>query len=339
MSTRTRRLRIGACCAACGAIALGLLFVNSLPGPATLASGAPALLDVIPAGASSVVFIDLAAVRASSFYQHRPDKGPITIPNPDYAEFVRSTGFDFERDLDRVVIASWPTPNGQRPVENVAIAEGRFDRAKIRDYAAHQGKIDHQKGREVFLFPSGAQGGSNSAFFLDEHRLALVTGASIEPLFAKRADEPTVDPIRERASRFDGAAAFAITRVPPIPDNPGNGVPQGAATEQMLALARSVQWITLAARPEGDNLRISLEGECDNGSNAHQLQAALEFLRVFGRMGLDSPKMRESMSPAALASLQKVLAGAEVTQAAERVRVLVELSPDIFNAGASDNAK
>jgi hypothetical protein len=313
--------------------------MNSLPGPATRASSAPALLDVIQTGASSVVFVDLAAVRASSFYQHRPDKGPITIPNSDYAAFVRSTGFDFERDLDRMIIASWPTPKGQTAVENVAIAEGRFDRAKLRDYAAHQGKIDHQKGREVFLFPSGAQGGWNAVFFLDEHRLALVTGSSIEPLFAKHSDEPAADPIRERASRFDGAAAFAIARVPPIPDNPGNGVPQGAATDQMLALARSVQWITLAARPEGDDLRISIEGECDNSSNAHQLQAALEFLRVFGRMGLESPKMRESMSPAALASLQKVLASAEVTQAAERVRILLELTPDIFNAGASEKAK
>jgi hypothetical protein len=86
-------------------------------------------------------------------------------------------------------------------------------------------------------------------------------------------------------------------------------------------------------------VRISLEGECDNSTDAHQLQSALELLRVFGRVGLDSPKMRQSMSPAALASLQKMLASAEVTQAAERVRILVELTPDIFKTGDSGNPK
>ncbi len=73
------------------------------------------------------------------------------------------------------------------------------------------------------------------------------------------------DPARERAARLDGAAMFAITRVPPIPDNFAAG---GAQSAQFASLARSVQWITLAARPEGDNLRISLEGECDNSTDA-----------------------------------------------------------------------
>lgn len=43
------------------------------------------------------------------------------------------------------------------------------------------------------------------------------------------------------------------------------------------------------------------------------------------------------MSPEALASLQSVLNSAEVTQTDQRVRVLVELTPDIFKAG--DGAK
>jgi hypothetical protein len=39
------------------------------------------------------------------------------------------------------------------------------------------------------------------------------------------------------------------------------------------------------------------------------------------------------MNPAALASLQTVLNSAEVTQTAERVRVLVELTPEVFSMG------
>jgi hypothetical protein len=278
------------------------------------------------------VYIDLAAIRTSSFYQHRPDKSPIAIPNQDYAEFIQSTGFDFEKDLDRVVIASWPAAGPKDAGKMVAIAEGRFDRAKIRNYATLKGKLDHQQGHEVFLFPASAQSRMSTLTFLDDRRIALVAGTSVASLFDNSADASTSDPARERAARLDGAAAYFITRVPPISDKPGGaGLPGGAASEQFLALARSVQWITLAARPEGDNMRLSLEGECDSGASAQQLKSTLELVRMFGRAGLDSTKNKQSMDPATLAMLETLLAGAEVTQAAERVRILMEITPDVWN--------
>ena len=318
---------------AVSAIATALLLYGSFRRSNTAhASPAPELLSALPAGAPTLVYLDLAAVRASSFYQHRPDKGPIAVPNQDYADFVRSTGFDFEKDLDRVVVASWPAPSGKEPRKIVAIADGRFDRAKIRDYAMSKGKVDHQQGRDVFLFPMADRMGFNSVTFLDDHRIALIAGPSIAPLFAGNGDNPAGDPARERAARLDGAAAFAITRVPPIPDH---FAPRGVQSAQLASLARSVQWITLAARPEGDNLRISLEGECDTSTDARQLQSALEVLRMFGRAGLESPKTRQSMDPAALRMLQTLLSAAEVTQTAERVRILVELTPDIFKLDAT----
>jgi hypothetical protein len=103
----------------------------------------------------------------------------------------------------------------------------------------------------------------------------------------------------------------------------------------MMALARSVQWVTVAARPEGDDLRVSLEGECDSATNAQQIKAALELMRMFGSATLASPKTSQSMDPATLAQLQGLLSSAEVTQAAERVRVLFQLTPDIFKIGTT----
>jgi hypothetical protein len=312
-------------------IAAGLLLYGTFRRSATAhASPAPELLSALPPGAPTLVYLDLATMRASSFYQHRADKGPIAVPNQDYADFVRSTGFDFEKDLDRVVFASWPAASGKEPRKNMVIAEGRFDRAKIRDYAVRKGKLEQQQGHEVFLFPTTDRTGWNSVSFLDDHRIALVEGASIAPVFAGHSNAPADDPARERAARVDGAAAFAITRVPPRPDNSSS---DGPLSTQLASLARSVQWITLAANPEGDNLRISLEGECDNSTDAIQLRSALELLRMIGRASLESPKTRQSMDPAALASLQTILSNAEVTQAAERVRILVELTPDVLKLG------
>ena len=288
------------------------------------------LLSALPAGAPSLIYVDLAAVRASYFYQHRPGKGPIATPNQEYADFVRLTGSDFEKDLNRVAMASWPAPGAKEQTKIVAIAEGRFDRAKIRDYALSKGKLDHQQGREVFLFPMGDRMGTNSIVFLDDHRIAVVSGPSIAPLFAGRSDDPGGDPARERAARLDGAAAFAISRLPAVPVNSAAG---GAPAAQLAALMRSIQWVTMAARPEGDNLRVSIEGECDTSTDAQQIKAGLELLRMFGSAGLASPKTRQSMDPATLAFLQTLLTTAEVTQAAERVRILIELTPDVFKLG------
>ncbi|HXR09395.1 MAG TPA: hypothetical protein VN792_01400 [Candidatus Acidoferrales bacterium] len=328
---RTTR-SVGAALAACTIVASGLFYLSFAHGKTAIASPAPDLLSALPAGAPTLVYLDFAALRASSFYQHRPDKGPIAVPNQDYADFMRSTGFDFEKDLDRAVVASWPAPSGKELAKNVVIAEGRFDRAKIRDYAAQKGKLDHQQGREVFLFPAKDRMVMSSLTFLDDHRIALVTGPSIAPIFAANSNDPAAaDPARERAARLDGAAVFAITRVPPVPDNTGAGGVQGAGAAQLLSMARSVQWITLAARPEGEDLRISLEGECDNSTDALQLKSALELLRMFGRAGLESPKTRQSMDPAALAMLETLLSSADVTQAAERVRILIEITPDVWH--------
>jgi len=333
-SRKTIFLSIGV--AASTIFAALLLYGSFHHGTSAQAALAPELISALPMGAQSLVYIDLGAMRASPFYQQRPDKGPIAIPNQDYADFIRSTGFDFEKDLDRVVMASWPGPSAKETKKAVVIAEGRFDRAKIREYALRKGKLDHQQGHEVFLFPStvaGMPAGMNSITFLDGHRLALVSGPSIAPLFEHSGDpssDPAGDPARERAAHLDGAAAFMIVRVPPIPDNAGGASMQGPASAQLMSLARSVQWVTLAARPEGDNLRISLEGESDNATDAMQLKAALELLRMFGRAGLENPNTTKSMPPATLAMLQNLLTNAEVTQAAERVRIRIQIPPDVW---------
>ena len=295
------------------------------------ASPTAELLSEVPAGAPTLVYIDLAAIRASSFYQHRPDKGPITMPDRDYADFVQATGFNFEKDLDRVIIASWPQSTGQDKPKTVAIAEGRFDRRKIHDYAMKKGKLDRQHGHDVFLFPVSGGPGWNSLTFINNHQLALAEGSNVFTALAPPGGDSAADPARERAARLDGAAMFAITRVPEIPDNIAAGEGQSA---QLASLARSVQWVTLAAQPEGDVLRVSLEGECKTDTDARQLQSALEILRMFGRAVLESPKSRQTMDPNTLRIAETMLNTAEVSASDDRVRIRLEIGPDILKWNA-----
>jgi hypothetical protein len=299
------------------------------------ASPIPELLSAVPAGAPALIYIDLAAVRASSFYQHRPDHTRIALPDRDYATFIDSTGFDFEKDLDRVVIASWPQSSGQDQAKTVVVADGRFDHQKIHDHAISKGKVDKQQGHDVFLFPGGKPNAWNSLVFLDDHRIALVEGSSVAPVLAPHPADSNSDPIRDRAARVQGAAIFAIARVPPVPEN---FAPGGIQSAQLANLIRSVQWITMAARPEGENLRVSLEGECQTDTDARQLQFGLEMLRGFARAGLESPKTRQTMDPATFDILEILLKTANITQSAERVRILIEITPSIFKLSGPRNA-
>jgi hypothetical protein len=313
----------------------------------TDAFAASELLSEIPAGAPTLVYIDLAAIRASSFYQNRPDHSPLTLPDSDYAKFVQATGFDFEKDLDRVAIAPWPQALSQDRKKAVAVAEGRFDRQKIREYAMKSGKLDRQQGREVFLFPTRQPAGAgstrgateaawNSLVFLDDHRIALVEGPSIAPILESHGANSAADPALGRATRVDGAAAFVISRMPPIPDN---FAPGGMQSTQLASLVRSVQWITLAARPEGANLRVSLEAECLTDTDARQLQSTLDALRKFGQVALDSPKTRQSIDPATFELVETLLKTADVEATAERVRILVEVTPDILKLGGAQKKR
>jgi hypothetical protein len=56
-------------------------------------------------------------------------------------------------------------------------------------------------------------------------------------------------------------------------------------------------------------------------------------MRMFGRSGLEGQKNKQSMKPATLAMLENMLSTADVTQAAERVRILVEVTPDVWKLG------
>jgi hypothetical protein len=312
--------------------ATAAFYAGGLRGDAAHASPGPELLSEVPVGAPMLVYIDLAAIRASSFYQHRPDHAPIAVPNADYTNFIQATGFDFEKDLDSVAIASWPQSLTQEQKKTIVLAEGRFDRKKIHDYAVKNGKLDRQQGRDVFLFSGPDSNNWNSLVFLDDHRIAMVEGSSIAPVLAPRAADSAADPVRERVARVAGAAVFAISRVPAVPDN---FAPGGMQSTQLASLVRSVQWVTLAARPEGENLRVSLEGECRTDTDARQLESALQTLRVLGQAGLESPKTRQSMDPATFNVVQTFLKTADITEAADRVRILVEITPDIMKLGGS----
>ena len=76
---------------------------DSMPGPA------PTILSLLPSQAPYVIYADCQSLRNSAFLNRLIALVPAPSEDPDYAEFVRATGFDYARDLDRVAIAIFPT--------------------------------------------------------------------------------------------------------------------------------------------------------------------------------------------------------------------------------------
>src|ERR1700734_883830 len=123
----------------------------------------PALLNMAPADSTFVAYADVAALRQNPLLQRAAAMAQPATEDRDYVEFVQATGFDYQRGLDRVLLATGP---GAAAGGTIAIAEGRFDQKKIEDYALRSGKIENENGRPVYVVPSATPGKNVSFAFL-----------------------------------------------------------------------------------------------------------------------------------------------------------------------------
>lgn len=95
---------------------------------------APQSARLLPA-ADAYFYIDLAPLRAAGLFKNAPAN-----IDPDYAQFVGDTGFQFERDLDQAAFAVHLPPaaaaDSRTPPETrySEVFVGRFDGAKLAAY-------------------------------------------------------------------------------------------------------------------------------------------------------------------------------------------------------------
>src|SRR5450631_3232493 len=99
------------------------------------------MLAALPGDPSAVLFVDLAQFRSSAFLSQLMAWAPQLPLDEDYTQFVQATGFNYERDLTRIAVAFIRQPTGSFAY---VIADGRFDRNKIENYAARNGNAQPQ---------------------------------------------------------------------------------------------------------------------------------------------------------------------------------------------------
>ncbi len=313
-----------------------------LPPIVTTAPGVPAagpppgILSQLPADAPVVAYIDAANLRA---LQNSPLAAALGLATPgpqadrDYANFVRATGFDYTRDLDHAAIAFWPSNFGTSPKDidanrALVIADGRFDQQKISGYT-QRGAVATTGGESITTVPGNP---TVSFEFLSPTRIALASGNDMLVPLEKilLGHFGTRDPsMQSRIQRVAGAPMFAVARTDRLPQSIYAPLHNSPQLEQ---IARSVQAITLAGQPDRNNLRITIDAECDALKNTVQLAFLLETGKMAGSMALSDPRTRSQLTKEQFTFVAALVNRATINHQNKVVRITLEITPDMLAA-------
>jgi hypothetical protein len=291
------------------------------------------MLSPMPGDASAVVYVDLAELRSSPCLAQVFRWAPQPAPDGDYAQFLQATGFNYERDLDRVALAI----NRQSQDSTAfAIADGRFERKRIEAYAARHGSLKTADGKTLFAVP--LNGSSRKAFFtfLRDDRMAWANDSSY---FFEQPHNSSAAEWREHFLRLAGTPIFAILRQDSGAAAALAQAPGGLRSPQLATLLAQLQWISIGGKPEGNLLRVGIEGECLTEATAHQLKELLSGMVVMAQVGLNDPKTRKQLAPELREGYLELLQSADIQQVdrgtSKTVRVVFDVTPKLLETASS----
>ena len=102
---------------------IGTVIATRVSGPKLDGGG---MASYMPQGDAAVFYIDVAAIRSSGILEKLV--GSTVAEEAEYKTFVEQTGFNYKRDLDRVM-ANSTAPNSA--ATHYFLLEGRFDWDKL----------------------------------------------------------------------------------------------------------------------------------------------------------------------------------------------------------------
>ena len=293
-----------------------------------------AVLSAMPPDASAVLFADLAELRSAPFAAAFYNWIPKNQADADYAQFLRETGFDYERDLDCVAIA---VIKDQKESKLFAVAEGRFDRKKIEAYASRSGTREARGGREIFTVPLSDSARRISFAFLKKEEVALTDGGDLSAFLAASPNSSDAREWRERFMREAGSPVFVVIRQDAAAGSAlASRSPGGFQSPQLSALLDQLQWITLAGKPQDNALRIVAEAECTSDQTARQLADLLNGVLLLAEAGLNGPQTRQQLDPRVRDAYLELIKGADVSRLdrgeTKSVRVVFDVTPKLLEA-------
>ena len=316
-------------------------FHSRRPLPPLLPGAPPSLISQLPPDAPIVGFIDAASLRAmknSALVAALMTPASGTQADAEYKVFVEGTGFDYARDLDRAAVAIWPSslapaPQNVSQDRTLAIADGRFDQQKIKAYALHMRGHEETQGADRYFVVPGAP---PVAFeFLSATRIRISSGPDPAAVLFTPASGPRDPNIQQSIARVAAAPLFLVAGTSNLPDSFYAPLRSSA---QLDHVARSVQGVTLAAKPDGGQLTVTLDAQCASMKDSFELATLLDGFRMLGSMALSDPKTRRQMTREQAAFASEVVSRTKVTHQDNWVRLSLTITPQMLGAAASSPA-
>ena len=291
-------------------------------------------LALMPTDASAVLFVDFSELRQAPFFAQLCAWAPKPQADADYVQFVKDSGFDYERDLDRVAIAV--EKRGQDSAL-FAILDGRFDRQKIAAYAQKNGSAGNAGGHEIFSVPVSGTAKKISFAFLKDNRIALTNDSNLDVFLGARKRPEDIAEWRVRFERLGGSPLFAVIRQDAALGSAlAAQAPGGLRSPQLSTLLDQLQWITLAGKPENDRLRVVADGECKAEAAARQLVDVINGVAILAEGGLNDPRTRQQLDPATREAYLELVKSADVSKIdrgdTKSVRLVFEITPRFLDA-------
>lgn len=281
------------------------------------------LVRQLPSGSSAIVYADLTQLRASAFAKELAALAPSSDQDPQYTAFVKTTGFDYSRDLDRAAMALWPHT---APTTVLVLAEGRFDRKKIANYALQTGRAAKEGSLEVYEVPEQGSDRRIRFAFLAPNRLVLADGPALNTLLEPTNANNLDSVMSARVAQVSGAAIFSVARTENLPQDIGIDESHDAQLARML---KSIRSISLAGQPDASSLNIAANAECDSALDALQLMTLLDGLRWMGRAELADPKVQQQIGPQ-WRPLDELLKAASLTHSGRTLRLRAQLTEQML---------
>jgi len=298
------------------------------------------LLSLMPATSQSVLYFDLREIHQATFFSELISWAPKPDADAEYRQFVRDTGFNYETDLDRLAVAF--EKHGAQGAF-FAVADGRFDAKKIKAYAVSAGATQNSSDAAIFSEPVASRASHVTFKFLRDGRVAFTNGPDLAALLASTTTADRAD-WQSRFSRLAGSPAFAVISkdglrsmfaadsgtqaMPP-------GVPPGGfSSPQVATLLQQLQWLTIAAKPENDRLKIVAEGESLEDRNVRQLADLLNGVVLLARTGLGSTRIDPTTRESYLMLLGSVQVSRIDRAYTKSVRLMFDVTPQVLKSAS-----
>lgn len=295
---------------------------TNLPAP----TNAPSLVQQLPANASAVVFVDVAALRSSSFANELASLAPMSAQDAAYTQFVRATGFDYSRDLDRAALALWPQTAS---TSAVALAQGRFDQEKIEHYALRNGgRVVTIHGEKIYEVREENSPRLVRFTFLAPGEIAMADGPALSQLLGSQNSPRLDSQMSALVARVSSAPIYAVARTQDLPKDIGIDVSHSA---QLAAMLRTIHTVVASGRPSTDDLKLFASADCDSTIDALKLSTTLQGLLWMGRAALADSNTQRQIGPQ-WPGFDAMLKAADISHDGRQLQLRIQLTPQMLQS-------